>query len=33
MKVPKGKADLLAYFDMENGVQCNAFYVYVEFIE
>ena len=33
MKVPKGKADLLAYFDMENGVQCNAFYIYVAFIK
>ena len=28
--VPKGEADLLTYFDMENGGKTNAFYVYVE---
>lgn len=25
-----GETELLAYFDMEDGTQCNAFYVYVE---
>ena len=30
MMVQKGKRDLLAYFDMEDGVESNAFYIYVE---
>ncbi len=30
MSVSKGPTELLAYFDMEDGVQCNAFYIYVE---
>lgn len=28
--VSTGETELLAYFDMEDGTQCNAFYVYVE---
>ena len=30
MTVQKGKTDLLAYFDMADGVESNAFYIYVE---
>ncbi len=30
MQVPKGETELTAYFDMVDGVQCNAFYIYVE---
>lgn len=30
MTVPKGETELLAYFDMEDGEQSNAFYIYVE---
>lgn len=30
MEVPEGKTELLAYFDMEDGTPCNAFYVDVE---
>lgn len=30
MTMPKGKADLWAFFDMENGQRSNAFYIYVE---
>jgi len=30
VEVPKGKTDLLAYFDMVDGEKTNAFYVYVE---
>ncbi|MBP0905434.1 arylsulfatase [Mariniflexile gromovii] len=30
MKVPEGKTDLLAYFDMIDGMPCNAFYINVE---
>ncbi len=30
MEVPKGEASLTAYFDMEDGVESNAFYIYVE---
>ena len=33
IEVPQGATDLLAYFDMENGGQTNAFYIDVEFIE
>lgn len=33
MTVEKGETELLAYFDMEDGVQSNAFYVYVEKLE
>ncbi|ANW97481.1 hypothetical protein AXE80_08850 [Wenyingzhuangia fucanilytica] len=33
MEVPKGKTSLLAYFDMENGILSNAFYVDVEKIK
>ncbi len=33
MNVEKGQTELLAYFDMENGQQCNAFYIDVAFIE
>ncbi len=29
-QVETGETELTAYFDMENGDQCNAFYVYVE---
>jgi len=29
-KVPAGETELLAYFDMEDGGQTNAFYLYVE---
>ena len=30
MEIPKGETELLAYFDMEDGTPCNAFYVEVE---
>jgi len=30
MLVPEGKTDLLAYFDMEDNQQSNAFYIYVQ---
>jgi len=30
VQVEKGKTELLAYFDMEDGNQTNAFYIYVE---
>ena len=33
MTVPGGETELLAYFDMEDGVECNAFYVYVELLK
>ena len=29
-EVEKGETELLAYFDLEEGGQSNAFYVYVE---
>ncbi len=29
VEVEKGETELLAYFDMEDGTPCNAFYVYV----
>ncbi|MCP9234391.1 arylsulfatase [Lewinella sp. JB7] len=31
-EVPAGKAELLAYFDLTDGGQSNAFYVYVEWV-
>ena len=30
VEVPRGETELLAYFDLEDGTQSNAFYVYVE---
>nr|WP_299074376.1 arylsulfatase [uncultured Allomuricauda sp.] len=30
MEVPQGQTELLAYFDMEDGTPCNAFYIDVE---
>ncbi|KQC29569.1 arylsulfatase [Flagellimonas eckloniae] len=30
MEVPQGETELLAYFDMEDGTPCNAFYIDVE---
>ncbi|WP_299668831.1 arylsulfatase [uncultured Polaribacter sp.] len=30
MEVPHGETELLAYFDMEDGTSCNAFYIDVE---
>jgi hypothetical protein len=30
MTVSNGETELLAYFDMEDGMRTNAFYVYVE---
>lgn len=33
MDVPEGKTELLAYFDMEDGTPCNAFYVDVEKVD
>ncbi len=32
-EVTTGETELLAYFDMEDGTPCNAFYVYVQKIE
>lgn len=29
-EVPRGETEILAYFDLEDGTQSNAFYVYVE---
>lgn len=33
MEVAKGETELTAYFDMEDGVKSNAFYVYVEKVD
>ncbi|MDW5290107.1 arylsulfatase [Formosa sp. PL04] len=33
MEVAKGETELLAYFDMEDGTPCNAFYIDVEKME
>ncbi len=30
MNVPIGETDLIGYFTMQDGVKCNAFYIYVE---
>lgn len=30
LDLPKGAANLMAYFDLEDGIQSNAFYIYVE---
>ena len=30
VEVEKVEAELLAYFDMEDGTECNAFYIYTE---
>jgi hypothetical protein len=33
LKVPEGKTELLAYFDLETGESSNAFYINVEKID
>ncbi|MFT7162752.1 MAG: hypothetical protein ACI9GZ_003947, partial [Bacteroidia bacterium] len=30
VEVEKGETELMAYFDMEDGTECNAFYIYTE---